>query len=258
MEALFAYLLIGAIAGTIGGLLGIGGGIVVVPALVWMFHVHGVPESSIMHLAVGTSLATIVPTSIASVRAHHKHGAVQWALISHLAPGFALGALIGAIAASYVTSGLLRLLFGAFLCLIAAQLILASSPKPKRDLPGRRSLIIIGTLIGAVSALLGIGGGNLTVPVLLRCRVSIRQAIATGAVAGIPIATVGAIAYVISGQGTDGLPAWSAGYVYGPALAGIAVMSVLFAAIGAKLTHRLPIAFCGAALGCSCSWSDYR
>jgi uncharacterized protein len=242
MEAWFAYPLIGAVAGTIGGLLGVGGGIVVVPALVWIFHANGFPESSIMHLAIGTSLATIVPTSVASVRAHHKHGAVQWPVFLHLSPGFALGALLGAIAATYVASGQLKLLFGVFLCFIASQLALASNPIPQRDLPGRHSLFAVGTFIGALSALFGIGGGNLTVPFLLRCRLPIRQAVATGAAAGIPIATIGAAAYVITGQGAHGLPACSAGYVYAPALIGIAAMSILFAAFGAKLAHRLPTA----------------
>jgi uncharacterized membrane protein YfcA len=242
MEAFFAYPLIGALAGTLGGLLGVGGGIVVVPALVWIFHSNGFPESSIMHLAVGTSLATIVPTSVASVRAHHKHGAVQWSVLMRLGPGFAFGALLGAMAATHVASDQLRLLFGVFLCLIAAQLMRASNPRPQRNLPGPSSLFTIGTLIGALSALLGIGGGNLTVPFLLRCRVPIREAIGTGAAAGIPIATVGATAYVVAGQGAQGLPAWTAGYVYGPGLIGIAAMSVLFAAFGAKLAHRLPTA----------------
>ena len=242
MDVLFAYPLIGAIAGTVGGLLGVGGGIVVVPALAWIFQANGFPESSVMQLAVGTSLATIVPTSVASVRAHHKHGAVQWSVLLRLAPAFALGALLGAIAAAHVASGQLRLLFGLFLCLIATQLALASNPKPQRNLPGRSGLFAIGTLIGLLSALLGIGGGNLTVPFLLRCRVPIRQAIATGAAAGVPIATIGAAAYIVAGQGVHGLPAWSAGYVYGPGLAGIAAMSVLFAPLGAKLAHRLPTA----------------
>jgi uncharacterized membrane protein YfcA len=242
VEALFAYPLIGAIAGTLGGLLGVGGGIVVVPALVWIFQANGFPESSIMHLAVGTSLATIVPTSIASVRAHHKHGAVQWPLFLWLGPGFALGALLGASAATHITSGQLRLLFGVFLCLIAAQFALPSNPTPQRDLPHRNGRFAVGTVIGVLSALLGIGGGNLTVPFLLSCRVPIRQAIATGAAAGVPIATIGAAAYIVAGQDAHELPAWSAGYVYGPGFVGIGAMSVLFAPFGAKLAHRLPTA----------------
>ncbi len=242
METFLAYPLIGAIAGTIGGLLGVGGGIVVVPALVWIFHVNGFPEASIMHLAVGTSLATIVPTSVASVYAHHQHGAVRWSVFLCLGPGFALGALLGATAAAHVAGGQLRLLFGLFLCLIAAQLALASPGAAQRDLPGRNRLFVVGTLIGGLSVMLGIGGGNLTVPFLLRCRVPVRQAIATGAAAGLPIATIGAAAYVVAGQGADELPAWSVGYVYGPGLAGIAAMSVWFAPLGAKLAHRLPTA----------------
>lgn len=242
MEALLAYLLIGAIAGTIGGLLGVGGGIVVVPALVWIFHANGFPESSIMHLAVGTSLATIVPTSVVSVRAHHKHGAVRWSIFRPLGPGFALGALLGAIAAAHVAGGQLRLLFGCFLCLIAAHLALAPQAAPQRELPGRNRLFAVATVIGVLSAMFGIGGGNLTVPFLLRCRVPVRQAIATGAAAGVPIATIGAAGYIVAGQGADGLPAWSAGYVYGPGLVAIATMSVWFAPFGAKLAHRLPTA----------------
>ncbi|MGF1613352.1 MAG: sulfite exporter TauE/SafE family protein [Gammaproteobacteria bacterium] len=240
MEAFFAYPLIGIGAGILGGLLGVGGGIVIVPALVWIFHANGFPENSIMHMAIGTSLATILPTSLASVRAHHKHQAVQWRVFLRLSPGFGLGALLGAIAATYIASGQLRLLFGVFLCLVAMQLTLGSAPAPHRELPGRNGLLAVGTLIGMLSALLGIGGGNLTVPFLLHCRVPIRQAIATGAAAGMPIATIATVGYIVAGQYTLHLPAWSIGYVYGPAWVGIATMSVLFAPLGAKLAHRLP------------------
>ena len=240
MEAFLIYALVGSIAGTIGGLMGIGGGLIIVPALAWIFRAHGFAEASIMHLAIGTSLATIIPTSISSMWTHHQHGAVRWPVFFRLLPGFAMGALIGGMTAGAIASGILRLCFGVFLSLVGAHLAFGSNPAPHRNLPGTSALFLVGTAIGTLSALVGIGGGNLTVPFLLYCNVSIRQAVATGAAAGLPIATIGTATFVVAGQDVPDLPAWSSGYCYGPAWLGIAATSVLFAPLGAKLAHRIP------------------
>jgi uncharacterized membrane protein YfcA len=218
----------------------VGGGIIIVPALAWAFRAQGFPEEVIMHLAVGTSLATIVLTSVSSVRAHHRRRAVLWRTFFRLSPGFAAGALIGAATADALKSENLELLFGTFVCLVGIQLLWGARPTSHRELPGRGGLLLAGTLIGTLSAIVGIGGGNLTVPFLAFCNVAIRNAVATGAAAGLPIATVGAASYVVAGHSVPDLPAWSSGYVYGPAFIGIAVASVLFAPFGARLTHHIP------------------
>ncbi|WP_018952607.1 sulfite exporter TauE/SafE family protein [Thioalkalivibrio sulfidiphilus] len=241
MEAWLAYLILGAIAGVLAGLLGIGGGLLIVPVLVWLYVQQGVDAAVITHLAIGTSLATIVPTAIASARAHHAHGAVRWDLVWRLAPGVVFGALAGATLAEFLSSDMLRRVFGAFEIALALYMFIGVRPKPQRPLPGATYLSAGGGVIGLVSALLGIGGGTLTVPYLVWFNVAVRQAIGTASAVGLPIALAGAAGFMIHGWQAQGLPAWSAGYVHGPALAGIAIASFLTAPMGARLTHRLPV-----------------
>lgn len=236
------YIALGAFAGTLAGMLGVGGGLVIVPVLAWVFLGFGIDDSVIMHLAVGTSLATIVFTSISSVRAHHRRGAVQWPAVTGLMPGIVLGVFLGALLAEGLPTAVLRNVFGVFELLVAAQMGFSLLPEAHRSLPGRIGMTAAGGVIGGVSAVVGIGGGTLTVPFLLWCGVAMRQAVATSAACGLPIAVAGAAAFVWTGSGNAALPPQSLGYLYLPALLGVAASSILFAPLGAWLAHSLPTA----------------
>lgn len=234
------YLATGSFAGVLAGLLGVGGGLIIVPILALSFAASGIAEAVQMHLAVGTSLATIIFTSLSSVRAHHRRGAVEWAIVRALAPGIVAGALFGAIIARWLPSTSLRYLFGAFELFVAVQMALSLKPAPHRGLLGRWGMGAAGATIGTLSALVGVGGGTLTVPFLLWCNVTIQRAIATAAACGLPIAVAGAAGFVLSGWGHAQLPPLSSGYLYWPALLGVSTASVLAAPLGARLAHSLP------------------
>lgn len=235
-----AYFGLGAFAGTLAGLFGVGGGLVIVPVLVLLFQQGGISAEVMMHLAIGTSLATIIPTSISSVYAHHRRGAVRWPLVWQLLPGIVLGAWLGAALAEFLPGERLRLFFGIFELLVALQMGAGLQASAHRTLPGRVGMGSAGGLIGAVSAIVGIGGGTMTVPFLQWCNVQMREAVATSAACGLPIALAGAAGFVVSGWGKAALPDWSSGYLYWPAFAGIVIASVLFAPLGARLAHALP------------------
>lgn len=237
---LLIYLLVGVIAGLTAGLFGVGGGLVIVPALVFSFMLLDVSPAVATQLAVGTSLATIVITSIASVRAHHKLGNVDWPLWLRLAPAIAAGVWLGVNTAAGISGSSLQLLFGVFAVIIALQMGLALQPPPTRTLPGVPGLGAAGLFIGYVSALFGIGGGSVTVPFLSWCNVRMQRAVATSAACGLPIAVVGAAANIAVGWERPELPPHSTGFVYWPALAGIVVTSYWFARIGALWAQRLP------------------
>ncbi len=237
---LLVYLLLGAFAGLVAGLLGVGGGLIIVPVLAFVFAEQGVAGPVTMHLAIGTSLASIVFTSISSVRAHHRHGAVLWPVFWQLLPGIVAGALLGAWIADRLATRPLQIFFALFELFVALQLSLNIRPAPQRALPGRFGLFGAGGVIGAVSSLLGIGGGTLTVPFLIWCNVAMRKAVATSAACGLPIAVAGGLGFVIAGWNDARLPAASSGYLYWPAFAGIVIASVLTAPLGARLAHRLP------------------
>ena len=241
METLLIYLLVGAFVGLIAGLLGVGGGLIIVPVLVFVFQGQSVSSDVIVHLAIGTSLATIAVTSISAMRAHHRHGAVQWPVFRRLAPGIVVGALLGAVIADFLPTKAMRLWFGIFELVVAAQIGFNLMVAPRGRLPGALGTNIAGVVIGAVSAALGIGGGTLTTPFLVWCSFSLRQAVATSSACGLPIALAGAAGFVATGWNEPGLPAWSSGYLYWPAFAGIVISSLLFAPLGAKLTHTLPV-----------------
>jgi uncharacterized protein len=239
---LIAYLILGLVAGFVAGLLGVGGGLIIVPALIWLFDAQGVPPAIQPHLALGTSLASILFTSLASVRAHHRHGAVDWSTLKHMAPGIVCGTLAGAWLASLIPARPLKIFFVAFLFYAALQMALNFKPKPSRELPGRLGMFGAGGIIGAVSSWVGIGGGTLSVPFQAWCNVPLHRAIGTSAAIGFPIAAAGAIGYLIGGWQHAGLPPGSLGFLSLPALGGIALGSILTAPLGAKTTHALPVA----------------
>jgi uncharacterized membrane protein YfcA len=235
---LLLFLLIGAIAGFLAGLLGIGGGLVIVPVLAWLL-LASVPEHA-MHLAVATSLGSIVFTSVSSLLAHHRHGAVLWQVVSELAPGLVLGSLAGALFAARLSGQALILFFACFCMLAGTHLLRRSNAVSGRGLPGRAGYVGAGMGIGVLSAMVGIGGGTLTVPWLLWRGTDIHRSVATAAACGLPIAAAAVIGYVYAGWSRGGLPAGSAGFVHLPALAGISVASVIAAPWGARLAHRTP------------------
>ena len=235
-----AYMLLGALAGLLAGLFGIGGGLIIVPALIFAFDLQGVSPSVATHLAVGTSLATILFTSVSSVKGHHSRQAVLWDLFRPLALGLVFGAVAGVYTAGVLSGSSLRLAIGIFAITIGMQMALAFKPRPTRHLPGRKALVGVGGAIGWASAIFGIGGGSLTVPYLTWCNVRMQKAVGTSAACGLPIALMGAATNLLEGWQVTDLPAWSCGYIYLPALTGIVLTSVPFAHVGAKLAHRLP------------------
>lgn len=240
MEGLVWFLATGVFAGFIAGLFGVGGGLIIVPILVFVFTQTGVDATIIVHLAIGTSLATIVATSVSSVWAHHRHAAVQWPVFLHMTPGILLGAWLGAQLAAVFTANALSSIFGVFELLVAAKMLLGFNPHRSRELPGWLNLGIISTLIGAMSSLIGIGGGTLSVPFLSYCQLKMQHAVGTAAALGLPIAIAGMLGFVYAGWQQQVLPAMSLGYVYLPGWLGISVASVLLAPLGARLAHVLP------------------
>ncbi len=234
------YLLTGAAAGLSAGLLGIGGGLIIVPILFFIFNHQPVPADHVMHMALATSLATIIVTSLSSARAHHKRGAVLWPIVLSLSPGIIIGAWLGALFASALTSDVLRPVFGVFELMVAIHLLINYKPATHTTSISKTRSILGGTVIGTISSIVGIGGGTLTVPFLLWHNISIRKAVASSAACGFPIAVAGTAAYVVSGWNTASLPAYTLGYVNLPAFAMITITSIVTAPLGASLAHQLP------------------
>jgi uncharacterized membrane protein YfcA len=238
---LLGYVGLGLFSGFVAGLLGVGGGAVMVPVLTMLFAAQGFPDTEVLHLALGTSMATIIFTSISSTRAHHAHGAVLWSVVRGIAPGIVVGTLAAAQFAVRVPTRPLAIFFCAFISYVAVQMLAGVKPKPSRELPGRLGLSGAGLVIGGVSALVAIGGGSLSVPFMTWCNVQVQKAIATSAAIGFPIAVAGTVGYLVGGYGHPGLPAGSVGFVFLPALACLLVASMLTAPLGARLAHRLPV-----------------
>jgi len=240
LQDITIYLALGAVAGLTAGLFGVGGGLVIVPTLLWVFQGNGYDKSIIMHLAVGTSLATIIVTSLSSIYAHNKRKAVQWGLFFLLTPGIILGAWLGAAAADQLSTIWLQRVFAVFTFLVALHLVLELELSSNRSIPGRMGMTLAGVVIGMVSSIVGIGGGSMTVPYLHWNGVTIRNAVATSSACGLPIAAAGTVGFVVVGLSEEGLPAGSGGYVYWGAMPWIVVTSIIFAPVGAGLAHSLP------------------
>jgi uncharacterized membrane protein YfcA len=239
---LILYLGVGAIAGMLAGLLGVGGGLVIVPVLVWVFRSQGFDESIVMHLAVGSSLATIIATSLGSIRAHHSRGAVRWDIFRHITPGIVIGALLGAVIANLLDTLWLQRIFGAFVILTGLRMLLSTKVAGAQDLPTPTAVSGAGGVIGAMSALVGIGGGTLSVPYLCWHRIPMINAVATSSAIGLPIALSGTLGFLLVGWNNAALPSWSTGYLYWPAIGGVVLTSVMLTSVGAGLAHRLPVA----------------
>lgn len=231
----------GLFAGFVGGLFGIGGGVVIVPALYLVFTALGVDEAVRMHVAVGTSLSTILATAWRSLATHRKAGAVDFEVLRNWTPWIALGALAGAGAAGFADTQSLLLVFGGGLLLIAAQMGLADPNwRLFADLPGGALHAALACAIGFLSALMGIGGGAFGVTVMTLCGRPIHRAVATASGFGAAIALPAALGYAAIGWGREGLPPWSLGFVSAPGFAVLAALTMLTAPVGARLAHRLP------------------
>ena len=240
---LFAQLcLLGTAAGFLAGLLGIGGGMVMVPFLTHLLIERGVPPPLAVKMAIATAMATILFTSLSTMRAHHRRGAVRWDLVAAMAPGVLLGGLLaGAGAFAWLKGQWLALAFSAFVALMATQMLIARSAAPGRRLPGRVGLAGAGAGIGFASGLVGAGGAFITVPFLSRGNVSMREAVATGASLGFPIAAANTLGYLVGGWSLPTALPGAFGYLYLPALVAIALCSVPTAPWGARLAHDLPV-----------------
>src|SRR3954471_6986517 len=236
-----AYLGIRVVVGFAAGLLGIGGGAGMVPLLVLVFGAHGLPEAHIVHLALGTAIAAMVFTSVSSMRAHHAHGAVDWDIARAMSPGMLTGSFAAALAAGWIPTRPLALMFTALVFYAATQILLDLKPASERELPGPAGLFGAGAVIGAISSLLAAGGAFMTIPFLAWCKVPLRRAIGTAAANGLPIAIAGTAGYVVNGLRASGVPGPSVGYVYLPALAFVVITSMLAAPLGARLAHSLPV-----------------
>jgi len=243
------YLIAGAFAGLLSGLFGVGGGVIIVSILVFIFTGLKFPEANIMHLALGTSLATIISTSTFSALAHHKNSNVDWPAFRQIAPAVVIGTLLGSLIAAQLHSLWLKAIFSVFLLSIATQLLVTAG-KPRQaghthQAPGLALNSCAGLVIGILSSLVGIGGGTLSVPYLSYSHADIRRAIGTSAAIGLPIAIAGTAGYILTGLMAEkaaqtALPALSIGYVYLPAFAGISIASMLTASLGTRIAQRLP------------------
>lgn len=235
-------LLMGAGGGFAAGLLGIGGGMVLVPFITMIFTAKGVAPSLVVHMAIATSLATIMFTSLSSVRAHHRHGAVQWRIVALLAPGIVIGSWIGPWIGKQMNTSALSLLFAVFVAFSAAQMLRNGKPSAGRELPGTAGMFAAGGVIGTVAGLVGAGGGFISVPFMAWCNVRIHQAVATSAALGFPIALSGTLSNIYFGWAEPGLPRYSLGFIYVPALAVIVAASVTMAPLGARTAHKMDVA----------------
>ncbi|WP_309678688.1 sulfite exporter TauE/SafE family protein [Polaromonas sp.] len=234
--------LLGIGTGFLAGLLGIGGGMLMVPFITLILSHRGVSPDLSVKMAIASSMATIIFTSIASVRAHHKRGAVRWNIVRRLAPGIVVGSIIGSLGVFALLKGAyLAIFFGLFVSFSATQMFLDKKPSPTRQMPGTAGQLVAGGFIGFMSGLVGAGGGFISVPFMTWCNVAIHSAVATSAALGFPIAVANVLGYVISGQNVQDLPAGAFGYIWLPALAVIAVCSFMTAPLGARAAHKLPV-----------------
>ena len=232
-------LAVGALVGFVAGLLGIGGGMLMVPFMTMVLGSQGFPADQVVKVAIATSLTTILFTSLSSVRAHHARGAVRWDVVRLLVPGILAGSLAGAQVASRMSGRALALAFAAFVGVSAVRMLRTQQPKPARQLPGAGGMLGAGAGIGVLSALVGAGGAFISVPFMTRCNVKIHNAVATSAALGFPIALAGTVGYVMAGWEAT-LPKYTLGFVYLPALLTISAASVLTAPLGARAAHALP------------------
>ncbi len=236
-----AYLAIGTAVGFLAGLLGVGGGMLTVPVLVFVFTAKSFPSEHLMHLSLATAMATIPFTSASSVRAHHVRNGVDWSVVVGMLPGLATGALLGALVAGAVPSRPLAIFFTVFIFYAALNMFRNVRPQASRQLPGRLGLGVVGTVVSFLASFVAAGAAFMTIPFMTWCNVPMKRAIGTAAALGFPLALASTAGYVYAGWNTAGLPSGTLGFVYLPALVPVVVASMLTAPLGARFSHRLPV-----------------
>ena len=241
MDLWWVYLPIGAVVGFMAGLLGIGGGMVLVPILVFVFEANHFAPEHLMHMALATAMATIPFTSVSSVRAHHSRGGVDWRIVTGLLPGLLSGAALGTLVAGKVPGRPLALFFAAFLFYAATTMFFDLMPKGTRSLPGRAGLAFVGAIVSFLASFIAAGAALMTIPFMAWCNVPLRRAVGTASAIGFPLSLAASVGYAIAGLQAGGLPQYSLGYIYLPALGMIAVASVLTAPLGARVSQKMPV-----------------
>lgn len=241
LTLVLSFLALGAAVGFIAGMLGLGGGMVLIPFISLLLMARDFPHELVMHMAIATSLATIMFTSISAVRAHHQRGAVAWDIVKKFTPGILLGAWIGPWVGKQMNTVVLASVFAVFVTFSAVQMLLDIKPSPKREMPKEAGLLAAGGVIGLMAGLLGAGGAFISVPFMTWCNVNLQRALATSSALGFPIALAGTLSNIYYGMSTPNLPAGSVGFVYLPALLVISIGSVLTAHLGAHAAHKMPV-----------------
>lgn len=241
MFTVAVYLVLGVFVGIMAGLLGVGGGVVLVPILDIALPYEGINETVIHHMALATSMGSIMFTSVSSARSHNKRGTVRWDIVKAMTPGLLLGTLAGTFVVSGIPTKPLKIIFAVFLSYTSIQMILDMKPKASFHLPGNLGLLLAGGCIGVISSFVGIGGGALIIPFLVMCNVPMLNVIGASAAMGFPIAIAGTAGYIYNGWGNAALPDYSLGFIYLPALVGLVITSMLAAPYGVKLSHSLPV-----------------
>lgn len=236
------YLALGAFVGFLAGLLGVGGGFTIVPVLMATFQHQGFGAAHLLTLAIGTSSATIIFTAFSSARAHHRRGAVAWNIVWPMAPGLIIGSLVGPQIASALPMRVTAALVGSVTWLAGVRMLLNRPPRATHMLPGKGILFGFGTVVGLLAGMVGTAGAYLVVPFLVRSNVKIQAAVATSAAIGWPVAVTSTLSFIWAGLRQPDLPAYAIGYVYVPALIGVAAASMLLAPLGARLAHAWPVA----------------
>lgn len=245
MQLWWAYLSIGAFVGFLAGLLGIGGGMVLVPILLFAFTAQGpgagFPTEHLMHMALATAMATIPFTSLSSVRAHHVRGGVDWHIVIRMLPGLALGAALGTLVAGSVPGRPLAIFFAAFIFYAATSMFFDLRPKGTFRLPGWFGLAFVGSLVSFLATFLAAGAAFMTIPFMAACNIPLKRAVGTAAAIGFPLGLAATAGYIVAGLKAGPMPQYSLGFVYLPALAMIALPSVLTAPIGARVSQSMPV-----------------
>jgi uncharacterized membrane protein YfcA len=241
IEWVLSFLLLGTFVGVMAGLLGIGGGGIMVPILTTIFLAQGLPVEKVVHLALGTSMASIIFTSLSSMRAHNSNDAVIWKIVKGISVGVLLGTFFATFVASKIDSIYLAMFFSIFMAYVSIQMFLNKKPQPDKNISGNKEIFFAGTGIGAISAFVSIGGGSLTVPYLVWRNINIKKAVGTSAAIGLPISIAGTLGYLINGWSNTSVENYTFGFIYLPAVILISITSFFSAPYGVKLAHYLPV-----------------